>query len=103
MGPVVPAEHIIATPIAVIFFVSFPCVIPLASRLHTRDISLIIRTLRITGSLIAIYFTLVLGAWPFDSMHPRRVLISLKEDVRPFLLCSFEYSPRFRFHREHSA
>lgn len=94
MPPFVPAEHIIATPIPVLTFLTLPLIIPLACRLPTRlassDTSLVSITrkhvvwavrLTIVGAVAWYAFLSGWGAWPFDSEHPKRIFVSFTDDV----------------------
>lgn len=91
MPSFVPAEHIIATPIAVFLFLTLPLATPLASRLQatstgsTRANSYvaIIWVLRIAMVTAVLWYAFLSGwgTWPFDPEHPRRVFMSFTEYV----------------------
>lgn len=109
MPPFVPAEHIIATQVALFTFLALPLLPSLIHRLPespARKVSgsptlstilaesipsslgalsqrHILRTTRAMGVGAIIWFAYIsgLGSWPFDSQHPKRIFISFTEDV----------------------
>jgi len=93
MPPFVPAEHIIATPVAVFVFLSIPLSIPLASRLQASSVGgsglnahfAVGWLLRIATVAAVLWYAFISGwgAWPFDPEHPKRIFLSFTEDVSP--------------------
>ncbi|KAG8877791.1 hypothetical protein FRC20_010042 [Serendipita sp. 405] len=93
MPPFVPAEHIIATLVAVFVFLSLPLLPALVYRLpfssqHSGSSSIATRAnlrnvLRLACALSVVWFAFVSGwgSWPFDPAHPKRIFVSLSESL----------------------
>ncbi|CCA75676.1 hypothetical protein PIIN_09666, partial [Serendipita indica DSM 11827] len=97
MPPFVPAEHIIASLVAVFLYLACPLLVPLAYRLPipttsspaTASLTSSVNgpnvrwCLRIASVGAVAWFAYLsgLGTWPFDAEHPKRIFISLSEDV----------------------
>lgn len=75
-----PAEHIIATIVAIIGFLCVPFVIPLAHRFPRKLLLSTITGLIASSALMIIIFSSgVISA--FDELHPRRIFVLHTEDV----------------------
>lgn len=82
IGVEAPAEHIVATLIAVMVPLAAPLILPLAFRIPPQNLKGVLFLLRIVTTVAVAYFVFQWGHWAFDSDHPRRMYISLSENVR---------------------
>ena len=81
MGGDAPAEHIIATIVALTGSYLMPLVIPFFHRFGRRFVLRSLTHLALLSSVMILLFTQLN---PFDAMHPRRVFVVHNENVSPF-------------------
>ncbi|SPO29654.1 uncharacterized protein UTRI_05476 [Ustilago trichophora] len=80
MGEISPADHIIASIVAALAFLSFPFAIPLAHRYTSENLKkTIVALLGITAAIMAIFAS---PGWkPFDEAHPKRLFVHQVENI----------------------
>lgn len=80
MGEISPADHIIASIVAGLAFLSFPFAIPLAHRYTSENLKkTIVALLAITAAVMAVFAS---PGWkPFDEAHPKRLFVHQVENI----------------------
>ncbi|ETS62307.1 hypothetical protein PaG_03384 [Moesziomyces aphidis] len=80
MGEISPADHIIASIVAGLSFLSFPFAIPLAHRYTAENLKkTIVALLALTAAVMAVFAS---PGWkPFDSAHPKRLFVHQVENI----------------------
>ncbi|SPC67749.1 uncharacterized protein UHOD_06842 [Ustilago sp. UG-2017b] len=80
MGEISPADHIIASIVAGLAFMSFPFAIPLAHRYTSQNLKkTILALLAITAAVMAVFAS---PGWkPFDQAHPKRLFVHQVENI----------------------
>lgn len=80
MGEISPADHIIASIVAGLAFLTFPFAIPLAHRYTSENLKkTILVLLGITAAVMAVFAS---PGWkPFDEAHPKRLFVHQVENV----------------------
>lgn len=81
LGPKAPAEHIIASLVALLIPLTMPLLIPMSFRIDTQRLKGTLFLLRICCIIAVGFFTVRFGSWPFDSRHPRRTFVTWGEDL----------------------
>ncbi|CDR98784.1 uncharacterized protein SPSC_00911 [Sporisorium scitamineum] len=80
MGEISPADHIIASIVAVLAYLSFPFAIPLAHRFTSENLKrTILALLAITAAVMAVFASP--GWQPFDAAHPKRLFVHQVENI----------------------
>jgi hypothetical protein len=83
IGASVPADHIIATVIAVIGAYTLPLSLPFAQRYERRVLRRVIAALGIISLVMMAFFS---QRNPFDAMHQKRLFVIHSENVGSYLL-----------------
>lgn len=80
MGEISPADHIIASIVAVLSFLSLPFAIPLAHRYTSENLQrTILGLLAVTAAVMAVFAS---PGWkPFDEAHPKRLFVHQVENI----------------------
>ncbi|EST09337.1 Peptidase M28 [Kalmanozyma brasiliensis GHG001] len=80
MGEISPADHIIASIVAVLAFLCLPIVIPLSHRYTSENLQrTIVGLLGLTAAIMAVFAS---PGWkPFDEAHPKRLFVHQVENI----------------------
>ena len=86
MGEKAPADHIIATIVAITGTYCLPLMIPFVHRIPRRALS---RALLVPGMVTIGAMAIFMMREPFDPMHPKRFFAMYLENVGPSTICFF--------------